>query len=203
MLKERFRGPNCRPPFRSTLPMSITDYMVLTVPGYTNSGPSHWQTLWERADPAHFRRVDQRDWDNPDPRDWVETLLTAIRSAREARILLVGHSLGAVAIAQAASQIDDGRVGGALLVAPCDVEQPDTPAPLRPFAPMPSHALPWRSILVASSDDPYLSLDSARRLARLWNARLEILDDAGHINTASGHGPFPMGERLLGELLRG
>ena len=175
-------------------------YMVVTVPGYTSSGPLHWQTLWERADPARFRRVAQRDWDNPDPQEWEVTLQAAVASAPASRLLLVGHSLGALVIAKAASRIEDRRVIGALLVAPCDVEQADTLAPLRPFAPMPVDPLPWPSILVASSDDPYLSPERARYFSRRWNARLEILEGAGHINTASGHGPFPLGERLLREL---
>ena len=181
--------------------MPTNGYAVLTVPGYTSSGPSHWQTLWERADPAQFRRVEQRDWEKPDPQQWVDTLLAAIDSTPESKLILVGHSLGALTIAQAAPRIDDRRVRGALLVAPCDVEQQDTLAVLRPFAPMPIEPLPWRSILVASSDDPYLSLDRARQFARVWNARLEILEGAGHINTASGHGPFHAGERLLRELV--
>ena len=177
-----------------------TDAVVLIVPGYTNSGPAHWQTLWERADPVHVRRVEQRDWDNPDPREWTERLLRAIDEARESHIFLVGHSLGAVTIAKIAARITDRRVRGALLVAPCEVEQPETLVALRPFAPMPSDPLPWPSIVVASSDDPYLSLDRAKQLAQWWRARLEIIEGAGHINTASGHGPFPLGERLLGEL---
>ena len=177
-----------------------TDVVVLMVPGYTNSGPAHWQTLWERADPVRVRRVEQRDWDNPDPREWTERLLEAIDGARESQILLVGHSLGAVTIAKAAAQITDRRVRGALLVAPCEVEQPDVLAALRVFAPMPSDQLPWPSILVASTDDPYLPLERARQLAQWWHARLEVLEGAGHINTTSGHGPFPLGERLLREL---
>lgn len=37
---------------------------VLIIPGWGDSGPTHWQTLWERANPA-FRRVVQRDWEYP------------------------------------------------------------------------------------------------------------------------------------------
>ena len=180
--------------------MSIADYVVLNVPGYTNSGPSHWQTLWERSDPTHFRRVEQADWEHPDPEQWCDALVAAVARAPEPRILLVGHSLGAVTIARAARTIHDRRVGGALLVAPCDVDRPDALAPLVPFAPMPRDPLPWPAILVASTDDPYLSVDRARDLAHSWTARLEVMEAAGHINTASGHGPFAVGERWLNEL---
>ena len=46
---------------------------VLMVPGFTGSGPHHWQSLWQRDDPA-FRRVEQRDWDRPEPREWTRAL---------------------------------------------------------------------------------------------------------------------------------
>lgn len=37
---------------------------VLTLPGIANSGPDHWQTLWEAEDETMERlRVD--DWDRP------------------------------------------------------------------------------------------------------------------------------------------
>ena len=36
---------------------------VLTVPGWSGSGPGHWQTIWERKN-GH-ERLSQRDWQNP------------------------------------------------------------------------------------------------------------------------------------------
>ena len=36
---------------------------VLIVPGIDGSGPEHWQTLWERADPVRVRRVEPSEQD--------------------------------------------------------------------------------------------------------------------------------------------
>jgi predicted alpha/beta hydrolase family esterase len=65
-------------------------------------------------------------------------------------------------------------VGGALLVAPPDVERADTPAALTPFAPMPHAALPFPSLLAASRDDPYLSWARAEAFATAWGRRCTI-----------------------------
>ena len=44
---------------------------VLILPGLNSSGPQHWQTRWEQADPS-FRRVQQKDWETPQLSDWIE-----------------------------------------------------------------------------------------------------------------------------------
>lgn len=174
---------------------------VLTVPGWESSGPQHWQSLWERAEPHRFRRVEQRDWDTPDLDDWVRTLDAAI-AAQPAPVVLAAHSLGCIAVAHWAARFAR-PVAGALLVAPADVERADTPGPIRCFAPVPLRPLPFRSILVASDNDEYLSIERAKDFARCWGSELVRIGAAGHINTAAGFGPWPQGERLLDDLCRG
>lgn len=183
----------------------MTDPIILNVPGWTNSGPDHWQTHWERAAPARFRRVEQADWDAPVAADWLDALDAAARATR-GPVILVGHSLGVITIARWATERASSEalrlVRGALLVAPSDVERSDAPEAIRGFAPIPRALLPFTSILVASTDDPFTRADRAAEFARWWGARLEWLDRAGHINSAAGFGPFPAGERWLAELLR-
>jgi uncharacterized protein len=53
---------------------------VLIVPGLGGSGPDHWQSLWEKHEPA-FRRVEQADWDKPALDEWVNTLEAAVQAA--------------------------------------------------------------------------------------------------------------------------
>lgn len=172
---------------------------VLLVPGYTNSGPQHWQSLWEREHPE-FHRVEQRDWEAPDRVEWVQTLDRAIRTI-STPVLLVGHSCGSATIALWAEQHDTRNVVGALLVAPPDCEAKDAIPEITPLAPMPCSKLSFLSILVASSNDPYLSLQRAQEFARWWGSRLEIIEDAGHIDTAAGYGHWVEGQRFLKELL--
>ena len=174
------------------------DHRVLLVPGLHNSGAGHWQTLWEQADPATFTRVVQREWDAPACADCVEAIEQAVVRAG-ASVVLAAHSLGCIAIAHWAM----GRhspVRGALLVAPPDPERPDFPTGATGFAPVPKRPLGFPSILVASTNDPYGSFAHAEACAAGWGSRLVNLGPAGHINTASGLGPWPDGLALLKQL---
>ncbi|MFL5410117.1 MAG: RBBP9/YdeN family alpha/beta hydrolase, partial [Myxococcales bacterium] len=93
------------------------------------------------------------------------------------------------------------KVRGALLVAPSDVEAPSYPKGPRGFEPMPQRPLPFAAVVVASSDDPYVSLPRARQFADAWRARLFEAGALGHINADSRLGSWPQGQALLGELL--
>lgn len=44
--------------------MKVSETHILIVPGYTNSGPNHWQTRWERK-LSTARRVEQAEWSKP------------------------------------------------------------------------------------------------------------------------------------------
>ena len=57
-------------------------------------------------------------------------------------------------------------------------------------------------MVVASTTDPLVSVPRARGFAADWGADFQLAGDAGHINAASGHGPWPEGLLMLGELLK-
>jgi hypothetical protein len=174
---------------------------VLLVPGLYDSGPGHWQSLWHAAHPE-YHRVVQRDWVNADRAEWVEALNRSI-DAIGGPVVLAAHSLACITVAHWARTHGSSRVTGALLVAPSDVELPTFPAGTTGFAPVPLEPLPFPSILVASSDDEYITLQRARELGAAWRSRLVEVGAAGHINTDAGFGPWPEGEALLEQLRRG
>jgi len=169
---------------------------VLIIPGYQNSGPGHWQSLWEASMNAH--RVEMPNWDFPRKSGWVEALDDALRKVGEPA-LLVAHSLGCIAVAHWARE-GNQEVAGALLVAPTDVERADTLVVLRGFAPIPKSRLAFPTMVVAAEDDPFITPERAKALAGFWGSRLRMLPTGGHLNTASGYGPWPAGEALLQEL---
>jgi predicted alpha/beta hydrolase family esterase len=171
---------------------------VLLIPGLWNSGPQHWQSHWEAAYPS-FVRLQQRDWETPDRQEWVETLQRAI-AAEPGPVVLAAHSLGCCLVAHWAAA-HQGNVQGALLVAPSDVEAPSYPQGPTGFAPMPLERLPFPSLVVASTDDEYVSLDRAEQFAKAWGSRLEVVGPLGHINSASNLGLWPRGFALLRELM--
>ena len=176
---------------------------ILILPGYGDSGPDHWQSRWEAADPA-CRRVVQRDWLMPTLAEWLATLASQVAEC-ESPPVLVAHSLGCSLVAHwARSEAERARmpVKGALLVAPADVDSPGrTPDEVRSFSPIPLARLPFPSVLVSSTDDPYSTVDRSRIFARAWGSRLVMLSGAGHINADAGFGEWPEGRALLTELV--
>lgn len=170
----------------------------LIIPGYTNSGPAHWQTLWERQLP-NARRVQQRDWDHPNRSEWVTKLDEEIRTSAEPPVL-IAHSLGCLTVVSWAAE-HPRPITGALLVAPPDVETPDSLDVLRGFTPIPMLPLHFPSMVVASEDDPYVTLLRSVEFAQAWGSRFVSVGAAGHLNTAAGFGPWPAGEALLHQLL--
>ena len=172
------------------------------MPGLGGSGEGHWQTLWERAAPG-IGRVELGLWDTPDREIWVSRLDGAIRSA-QTPVVLVGHSLGCLAIAWWAVSSGGGSacpVAGALLVSPPDVDRDGAPPEIAGFAPAPTTPLPFPSIMVASEDDPWIAAPRARNLARQWGSHFVDVGALGHINAQSGVGAWADGRALLERLL--
>ena len=171
--------------------------IVLMVPGLWDSGPEHWQSRWEADEPT-WCRVQQENWDRPRCPEWVQTLDEAVQSAG-VPVVIAAHSLGCVAVGHWARR--GRRIQGALLVAPADVEAPSCPDGPEGFAPIPLAPLPFPSIVVASSDDPYVSLPRARFFADAWGSAFVEMGPLGHINAESGIGRWEKGRRLLSSLL--
>lgn len=174
---------------------------TLILPGIGNSGPEHWQTLFERADPTSLR-VMQDEWDAPVCADWVSRLDAAV-SAADGTIVFAAHSSSCALVAHwtaAASEAARSKVAGALLVAPSDPDGPNYPVGPTGFSPVPLLRLPFRTIVVASDNDRYISLARATQYAAAWGAELVTVRGAGHINAAAGFGAWPAGAALLASL---
>jgi hypothetical protein len=172
---------------------------VLIVPGIGDSGPLHWQTLWEER--YGYERVRQDDWDHPDPAAWIARLDAAV-NAQGGPVALVAHSLGCALVARWAPQAPASKVVGALAVAPADVDSElHTPEEARCFSPMPLVRWPFPSIVVASRTDPYIRFPRAEEMARGWGARFVDAGRRGHLNADSDLGDWPEGHRFLEELL--
>jgi predicted alpha/beta hydrolase family esterase len=175
----------------------------LVLPGYGGSGPQHWQTLWEARDPA-FRRVEQKDWDHPALPEWAQTLERAVAEA-DGEVILVAHSLACLLVAHWAAmsaQAVKSKVKAALLVGPPDPAGPAFPKDAVGFDPVPAGPLPFRSLVVSSTDDPYATVEFCLRCSQGWGSRFEVIGPKGHINASSGLGEWEAGLGLLAGLAR-
>ena len=182
--------------------MRTADCDIIIVPGCTNSGPEHWQSRWQ-SKLSTARRVEQDDWAAPAKSAWVSRLVETVAAGRRPAVL-VAHSLGVITVVHAAPMLPRQIVRGAFLVAPPDVEDPDLiPTLDRSFAPLPRDPLPFPSLLVASRSDPFCAYERAEDFAFAWGSALLDAGEAGHINAASGYGPWPEGlMRFAGFLKR-
>ena len=181
--------------------MSVSPSRVLVLPGWHGSDCDHWQSRWERL--YSYQRVEQHGWERPLRGDWTARLEDVVLDAG-GPVVLVAHSLGCILAAWwAAHSANAHRVRAALLVAPCDVEQPAVRAQLPGWAPIAAQQpLPFPALLVASHGDPYCSLARAHTLAGAWGARLVDAGARGHLNTESGLGDWPEGHALLAPMMK-
>ena len=174
-------------------------FQLLVVPGWHNSGDEHWQTRWERLQPA-ARRVEQDDWERPDPGSWVARLDEAVRAA-EKPVVLIAHSLGCVTVAHWVRETGGRGVAAALLVAPADVERERAAPELRGFAPIPGDHLPFATRVVATDNDPCCTAERAEELANRWGSDLVVIPGGGHLNAQTRLGDWSMGQLLLHDLV--
>ncbi len=172
---------------------------VLLLPGWQNSGPSHWQSRWEAL--HGYERVEQDDWMWPRRGDWMARL-DEVLLQNETPAVLVAHSLGCQLVAAwSAHSQHTARVKAALLVAPPDPERDDMPPHLYNWRPIARERLPFASLVVSSSDDPYCSAERAAVMADAWGSDSATIGARGHINGDSGLGDWPEGHAMLRALI--
>jgi serine hydrolase len=104
---------------------------VLILPGIGNSGPLHWQSIWEQSHPE-FVRFQQHDWDNPVCEEWVAVTEEAVRRTGP-DVVLVAHSLACLVVARWAAK-PHSPIKAALLVAVPNSKGPNFPVAARGFS---------------------------------------------------------------------
>jgi len=171
-----------------------TTLSLTIVPGINNSDAVHWQSRWE-ATQSDAVRISPASWDEPDLDDWIAAVDAAVTSPDT---IIVAHSLGSLAAAAWLAK-NPGRVRGALLVAPPDRFGAEFPAAAPTFRDAEPSVLGVPALVVASADDRYCALGTARKLATAWGAGFVEVGRVGHINNASKLGAWPAGRVLLDE----
>jgi predicted alpha/beta hydrolase family esterase len=170
---------------------------IFTLPGLGGSTEEHWQTMWE--DKYGLIRIHQMNWSAPVCDEWIKTVDRTVLQYDPGKVILVGHDLGCSAIAFWYQKFQR-QIKGALLVAPRDTEAESPPSGATGFSPLPLDKWPFKSIVVTSSDDKYLSLERAALFANCWGGKLVNIGKAGHINPDSGYGEWNDGMEILREL---
>lgn len=171
------------------------DCPVLVIPGHGDSGPAHWQSIWQARSP-HWHRLQVEDWNHAVCNDWVAAIDQQLQ-ALGPTTLVVAHSLGCLALVHWAAR-HARPIRGALLVAVPDPSAAAFPAADSiGFTPLPLQPLSFRSTVVTSTNDPYGSASYARACATAWRSEFVEAGARGHLNSDSGLGDWPDGHKLL------
>jgi predicted alpha/beta hydrolase family esterase len=176
--------------------MKSSETDILIVAGHTGAGPDHWQTrLITKLKAA--RLVEQDDWLYGSLDVAIARIVNAVATAPKP-VVFVGHSVGSALVPHAISALTTAkvvdRIKGAFLVTPPSEKSLATLHGIDArFQHIPRDPLPFPSVLVASSNDPYATLEDSADMALAWGSKLIEAGAAGHINMESGHGPWPEG----------
>jgi len=178
----------------------VSKTQIVIIPGLGDSGEDHWQSFWLKKFDNSVKVI-QDDWNEPDLNDWLKKLNDTILKL-DGPVILVAHSLAVSLVLHWAARHKNSNIKGALLVAPADVDSPShTPDVVRGFAVMPTSKLPFPSIVVASENDAFVSLDRAKYFAEKWGSDFINIGFKGHINADSKLGFWEEGQSILHRLI--
>jgi predicted alpha/beta hydrolase family esterase len=177
---------------------------ILIVPGLRDHMPEHWQTILERKLP-NARSVPRRMQDKLSCAAWVADLDRSLADI-DGPVVLVAHSGGVMMVVHWAQQ-HVRPIQGALLATPADLESPlpegypkHETLSQNGWLPIPRTALPFPSIVAASTNDPLGEFSRIAGFASAWGSRLVNLGNVGHLNPAAGFGEWLQAEPLIREL---
>jgi predicted alpha/beta hydrolase family esterase len=177
---------------------------ILIVPGLRDHVADHWQTHLERklSSTRKVVAVPPLEADKLSCAARVAAIQRTIETI-EGPLIVVAHSAGVVMLVHWVQQ-HAGKIQGALLAAPPDFES-SLPAgyptqdalQANGWLPVPRQALPFRSIVAASTNDPLATFDRVTQMANEWGSELINVGAVGHINPASGFGVWPLAEQFI------
>lgn len=173
---------------------------LLIIPGLGDSGEKHWQSFWLQKF-TNSTKVIQDNWNEPQLHQWLGRLSKTIKKL-DKPIILVAHSLAVSLVLHWLNQNNNPNIIAAFLVAPADVDSPEhTPDFLRGFAPIPTTKLPFPSVVIATENDTYMSLERAEYLAQMWGSDFINIGQKGHINSDSNLENWEEGQVFLQQLI--
>lgn len=169
---------------------------TVIVPGVGGSEHDHWQS-WLQRQLKSCSRVQQQDWNKPVLHTWVEQFVKTVQAIQEP-IQIVAHSFGCLTTVAALAQHPElnQNIKNLVLVAPANPARfgdagfaRESQNDYQQYFHQLKLQVPTQMII--SENDPWLNFQDALQLAKTWKIRPKNLGQVGHINVASGFGPFP------------
>ncbi|MGQ1784087.1 MULTISPECIES: RBBP9/YdeN family alpha/beta hydrolase [unclassified Saccharicrinis] len=170
-----------------------------TLPGLGNSDENHWQSHFEKILP-NCKRIEQANWDSPNRDAWVASIEEATIGLDLSQVVFITHSLGGITLSHWVHKYQK-KIKAAFIVAPPNVESVPPEYGLDSFLPVPKSKIPFPTILVASINDQWSSIEESEKLAQDWGSEFVSVGKAGHINSDSNIGEWAEGQKLLENLV--
>ncbi|RKG29263.1 RBBP9/YdeN family alpha/beta hydrolase [Acinetobacter tianfuensis] len=169
---------------------------TVIVPGVGGSEHNHWQS-WLQRQLMSCSRVQQKDWNHPVLKEWIAQFVQTVSPIQD-DLQIVAHSFGCLTTVAALAEHPElnVKIKNLVLVAPANPARfgdtgfaRDSQNDYAAYFHQLNIRVPAQMII--SENDPWLAFDDAQQLAKAWNIKPINAGQAGHINVASGHGPFP------------
>lgn len=169
---------------------------TVIVPGVAGSEAHHWQS-WLETQLMSCCRVQQNDWNHPVLHEWIEQFVHTVAPI-EGAVQIVAHSFGCLTTMAALHLHPElnRNIKNVVLVAPANPIRfgdngfaRDSQNNYAEFFQQIRPQVPTSMLI--SENDPWLAFTDAKQLAHAWQIEPINLGAVGHINVASGFGPFP------------
>jgi len=165
---------------------------VLLLHGWGGSDFPHWQSWLAGEIAKDYGTVSFLKFSNyefPLFKNWKQELLQHLEDFKPD--IVICHSLANTLWFHLCSTNSIEKVKKLYLVAPpsmkCTITELESFFPLE----MPTTPYADETLLITSTNDPYMSLHEAKELQASLGVKMEVLEDAGHINADSGYGQWP------------
>ncbi len=164
---------------------------VLLLHGWGGSDFPHWQSWLAGKIAKEYGCVNFlkfSNFDTPKLDVWMQELLVVLEDFQPD--IVICHSLANTLWFHLCNTKKIPEIENLYLVAPpsltCKVKE------LHEFFPLnaPNKLYAKNTLLITSDNDPYMSIDKAQTLQQSLHVRMEVLQNAGHINTDSGYGEW-------------
>lgn len=160
---------------------------VLILHGLGGSDYPHWQAhlaadLIQQDTPVSFPHLPNRD--NPTLQEWKAVIKKEIEHFKPT--IVVCHSLANLLWFHLCEELEI-QLDKLMLVAPVRDELLEDAKTFFPY-PIAKDLKAKEVMMAASTNDPYMGLQEAIRLQSRLRVGMKILENAGHINAASGYG---------------
>ena len=111
---------------------------------------------------------------------WTTRIDAAIRQTHSP-VVLLAHGMGCAAVAHWCGSGTADGIAGALLVAPMGAEHATGEGrDENPWTP--TKPLPFPSVVLASTNDPFIGMEPQAKYAAYWGSRFVCVGDKGHVH---------------------